>query len=458
MEIGSALRLALADQVGQDRFDLWFGNHTCLDYDNETVTVRVPNQFYQDWLRTNFRRQIEASCHAALGKVVPVRFHIDPGLEHKPPVPTAPPCTTAPTACGAVAKLAPAEPAAVHRRRMATLDSFVVGPSNQLAWVAAQTTASRLGASSPLVLHGPTSVGKTHLLEGVVSEVRRLRSGAQAVYLSAEQFTTLFLEALHGRGLPLFRRKYRGLDLLIVDDIQFLVGKRATLAELLHTIDVFIREGRQLVFAADRPPCELGDLGQDFTTRLQSGLVCDIGPPEYETRVGIVRRLAERMGLDLPEEVRHFVATRITTHARELSGALNRLDATSRALGQPMSLALAEQTLADVRRQTRSVRLGDINKAVCDVFGLEPQMLQSEAKAKQVSHPRMLAMWLARRYTRAALSEIGSYFGGRSHSTVISANKKVRGWMESHLPMELADGECTVDEAVRRVEQALRAS
>ena len=458
MEIVSALRLALADKVGQDRFDLWFGNHTSLDYDNETVTVRVPNQFYQDWLRTNFRRQIESSCFEAIGKSVPVRFDIDPGLEQKTPRPVASACTTAPTACGAVAKIVPHEtPPPAARRKMATLDSFVVGPSNRLAWVAAQTTASRPGASSPLVLHGPTSVGKTHLLEGIVSEVRRLRGGAQAVYLSAEQFTTLFLDALHGRGLPLFRRKYRGLDLLIVDDIQFLVGKRATLTELLHTLDTFAREGRQLVFAADRPPNELGELGQDFTTRLQSGLVCGVEPPEYETRVGITRRLAERMGLEISEEVQQLVASRVTTHARELSGALNRLDATSRALGQPIDMALAEQTLADVRRQTRSVRLADIQQAVCDVFGLDAEALQSEAKSKHVSQPRMLAMWLARRHTRAAYSEIGSYFGGRSHSTVISAQKKVDYWVESHVPLDLGRGQCTVDEAIRRIEQSLRA-
>lgn len=457
MEIVSALRLALADKVGQDRFDLWFGNHTCLDYDNEAVTVRVPNQFYQDWLRTNFRRQIEASCFEAIGKQVPVRFHIDPELEQKT-ARGAPACTTAPTACGAIAKIAPPEPPATVRRKLATLDSFVAGPSNRLAWVAAQTTASRLGASSPLVLHGPTSVGKTHLLEGIVSEVRRLRSGSQAVYLSAEQFTTLFLDALHGRGLPLFRRKYRGLDLLIVDDIQFLVGKRATLTELLHTIDTFAREGRQLVFAADRPPNELMDLGQDFTTRLQSGLVCGIEPPEFETRLGITRRLAERMGIVLSGEVQQLVASRVTTHAREISGALNRLDATSRALDQPIDAALAEQTLTDVRRQSRSVRLADINQAVCDVFGLEPETLQSETKAKHVSQPRMLAMWLARRYTRAAFSEIGSYFGKRSHSTVISAQKKVDNWVESHLPLELGQGQCAIDEAIRRIEQSLRAS
>lgn len=458
-EIVSAVELALADKVGQERFELWFGANTRLDFDDEALTVRVPNQFFQEWLRANFRQQIEASCQETLGKPVPVRFHIDDALSNRPAAPT----TAAAQGNAAVPGLAATRDArserpAASRRKFANLESYVVGPSNRLAWVAAQSVAARLGNASPLVLHGPTSVGKTHLLEGIYSDVKRLRIGAQVVYLSAEQFTTFFLEALHGSGLPKFRGKYRGLDLLIIDDIQFLAGKRATLTELLHTIDTFLRDGRQLVFAADRPPSELTALGPECVTRLQSGLVCGLDLPEYETRLGIVRRLAGRLDLSLSEEVQSFVATNVATHARELSGALNRLDATSRALQQPVSLALAEQALGEsIRRQSRGVRLADIEQAVCEVFGLEPRTLQSDRKGKQLNAPRMLAMWLARKHTRAALSEIGHFFGGRSHSTVISAQKKVNGWMASGAPLGAADGACTIDEALRRVEQNLKA-
>ncbi|HEX5446147.1 MAG TPA: chromosomal replication initiator protein DnaA, partial [Pirellulales bacterium] len=433
-EIVSALQLSLADKVGQERFELWFGANTRLDFDDDALTVRVPNQFFQEWLRANFRQQIEASCQETLGKLVPVRFHIDDALGNKP----APAATAKQAAAGsdlAMAEANRAERPTAARRRFANLESFVVGASNRLAWVAAQSVAARLGVSSPLVLHGPTSAGKTHLLEGIYTDVKRLRAGAQVVYLSAEQFTTFFLEALHGSGLPSFRRKYRGLDLLIIDDIQFLAGKRATLTELLHTIDSFLREGRQLVFAADRPPSELSALGPEFVTRLQGGLVCGVDLPEYETRLGMVRQLAGRLELSLSDEVQEFVAANIATHARELSGALNRLDATSRALQKPITLALAEQTLAEsIRRQSRGLRLTDIEQAVCEVFGLEPRTLQSNRKGKHVNHPRMLAMWLARKHTRAALSEIGHFFGGRSHSTVISAQKKVSDWMTSGAP------------------------
>ncbi|HEV7222128.1 MAG TPA: chromosomal replication initiator protein DnaA [Pirellulales bacterium] len=457
MEIVSALQLALADKVGQERFELWFGANTRLDLRDDELTVCVPNQFFHDWLRKNFRRQIEAACEETLGKAAPVMFRVDPSLD-APTVKAPGMRPAAPVQVPPARASAPPQPAGEMRRRFAALDSFAVGPANRLAHVAVQTVAARLGQSSPLVLCGPTGVGKTHLLEGLLTETRRTQARCQAVYLSAEQFTTLFLGALHGSGLPSFRRKYRGLDLLIIDDIQFLAGKKATLVELLHTIDTLSRERRQLVFAADRPPAELGILGPELVTRLQGGLVCNIEPPDCETRLGIVRQMAARFEMDVPADVQAYVAANLHSHARELAGALNRLHAASLAWQRPITLALAEETLAEtLRRSARSVRLADIEQAVCQVFGLEPQSLQSGRKGKQVSHPRMLAMWLARKHTRAALSEIGYYFGRRSHSTVISAQKKVNAWMADRAPLDGAQSGWNIEEAIRKVEQTLLA-
>jgi chromosomal replication initiator protein len=244
----------------------------------------------------------------------------------------------------------------------------------------------------------------------------------------------------------------------MIDDLQFFIGKRATQVELLHTIDTFLREGRQLVFAADRSPAELAELGPELTTRLTGGLVCRIEPPDQATRLGIVAQMARRMKLRVPTEVQQFVASRLTSHARELSGALCRLKATSQSLDRPISLAMAEEALADlIRHSGRVVRLADIEKAVCDVFGLESASLQSDAKAKRVSYPRMLAMWLARKHTRAALSEIGHYFGRRSHSTVISAQKRVDGWMASGMPLELPEHHWPADDAIRQIERRMAA-
>ena len=255
-------------------------------------------------------------------------------------------------------------------------------------------------------------------------------AGLAAVYLSAEEFTTGFLEALRGGGLPSFRRKYRGVELLIIDDLQFFAGKRATLVELLYTVDTLLRSGGQLVFAADRSPAELVDLGPELVTRLESGMVCRIDPPDYETRLGIIAACHGGLICRCRPTSPEFVASRLTNHARELSGALCRLQATSRALGQPITLALAQEALSEmIRTSRRVVRLADIERAVCRTFGIEESVLHSERTAKSVTHPRMLAMWLARKHTRNALAEIGQFFGRRSHSTVISAQKRVERWL-----------------------------
>lgn len=484
MEIVSALRAALAERVGRQRFELWFGPSTRLDLDGRRLTVGVPNQFFLDWIRSNFRRHIEGACFELLGGPAEIQFNIDatlpdPRANSPRPEPANSAAADSRPADSRPADSRPADsrpakgvvsaaqspngpsPNGPSRRRFAGLESFVEGRSNRLALASAEMVVRRPGQITPLMVHGHTGVGKTHLLEGIWSGVRRDRR-ITAVYLSAEQFTTYFLEALRGSGLPNFRRKHRGVGLLVIDDLQFFAGKRATQVELLHTVDALLRQGRQLVFAADRSPDELArsaELGPELATRLQGGMVCRIDPPEYPTRLAIVARMARRMQVDLPPEVQSFVASRLTNHVRELSGALCRLKATGEALRRPITLPLAEEALAEmISHSGRAVWLPDIEKAVCDVFGLQPTSLQSGSKGKRISHPRMLAMWLARKHTRAALSEIGHYFGRRSHSTVVSAQKRVAGWMADGRSLPLAHGDCDVDEAIRQVELQLRAA
>jgi len=228
---------------------------------------------------------------------------------------------------------------------------------------------------------------------------------------------------------------------------------------LLHTIDDLLRQGRQLVFAADRAPSEFTDWAPELVTRLNAGMVCHLESADYATRLGILEQMGRRLEVEVPQEVREFIASRLTTHARELSGALCRLKATSQAWGAPITLAMAQETLAEmIRHGSRVVQLHDIEKAVCDVLGVDASELQSGCKAKDASYPRMLAMWLARKHTRAALSEIGQYFGRRSHSTVISAQRRVDGWMASGVPLKLTHSVWHVDEAIRLVEKRLMAS
>lgn len=474
-EVVPSIRRALAERIGGERYDLWFGASTRFRVDGARLTVETANTFLQDWLRKNFRQAIEAAACETLGPTTSVGFEVDPRLNDRPsrtaaavesdaPVGATPAASTATIAAPVESSTATAiESAPTERprrlpapRKPSSFDDFVVGASNRLAYASSRGVVERLGSISPLVLHGPTAVGKSHLLEAIVGGARRLERDLHAAYMTAEQFTSSFLEALQGGGLPSFRRKFRDLHLLVVDDLQFFAGKRATLVEFIHTFDALQRAGRQIVVAADRPPADLTFLGSELRTRLSGGLVVEMLPADLPTRTGIVEQLARKLALNIDVEVRDYVAMQFSSHARELSGALKRLAAVSHAFDRRIDRPMAEEALGElVRSRTKTVRLADIDRAVCQVFGLEHESLQSPRKGKDVSHPRMLAMWLARKYTRAALSEIGRFFGGRSHSTVISAEKKVAGWLTEGEMLPTTAGRCRLDEALRRVEEGL---
>jgi chromosomal replication initiator protein len=239
--------------------------------------------------------------------------------------------------------------------------------------------------------------------------------------------------------------------------VQFFVGKDRTLEELQHTVDSMLNEGRQLVLTSDRSLAQLRSLGPELASRLAGGLVCEIEPPEFTTRLEIVRRIAGEIELTLDDSVMTTVAAQINAGARELRGALHRLQAMTWAFDTPITRDVAERALADLaRHSSRPVRLADVEKAVCDVFGVERSQLRSERKGRAVSDPRILAMWLARKYTRAAWSEIAEYFGRKSHSTVISAHRRVEKLISSQAQVGISDRSCDVEEAIRRLETALR--
>ena len=386
-EIVAALRANLVGRLGQERFDLWLGSHARLTLRGDTLLVELPSRFSQDWVRSHFRREIEAAAAEIWGRSLALEFRVDEGLNrpHRagpggagsagapaadtpaadpqvagtgaagtradPPIdrPGLPaPRPVLRLAGGAPGKSAGDPPTA--RRPFGCLELFEVGQSNRLAHASARMVAEQPGRFSPLFLHGPTGVGKTHLLEGIWTAIHRHHPRIHAVYLSAEQFTTYYVAALHGSGLPNFRRKYRGVELLLIDDVQFFAGKRATVGELLFTIDTLLRQGSQIVLSADRAPTALREMNDGLTAPLAAGITCGIDPPDYQTRLGILRQLAAKMACHLTDDVAEFIATHLTSHARELAGALNRLEAASRIWQQPISRALAEESLAEMIR------------------------------------------------------------------------------------------------------------
>ncbi len=350
-------------------------------------------------------------------------------------------------------------------RRFASLETFIEGLSNRLACRAADLVVNHPCQINPIYIFGPTSVGKTHILEGIWSEIRRRRDRKPPLYLTAEQFISAFLESIQSGssrdGIQRFRSRFKGISTLLIDDIQFLARAAATQVELLHALDSLRRQGVQIVLTGDRPLKELKGIRSEILCRLEAGMVCSIELPEREMLLQIFQNMVAARKLPIGPDVCRMVASRLGTHARQLCGALNRLHAVHLSTGKPITLEVATETLADlVRACRRNVQLPDIEKAVRDTFGLSEDALRSKSRARQISTPRMLAMWLARKYTRSALSEIGNYFGGRSHSSVVTAQKKVDAWIDAKHPIHGSDeigADLPVSEAIRRIEQLLQA-
>ncbi len=345
---------------------------------------------------------------------------------------------------------------AVPKQRVLSWDNFVPGTCNKMALATAEMILQSPGVVTPLLVYGPCGSGKTHLVQALAARMRQIHGVRKVVYLSSEQFTNDFMEAIRGSGLPSFRKKYRDVECLILDDIQFLAGKRATLQELKHTLDTLLRQGRQIVLVADRSLQELSILGSDVHARLTGGMVCPLDGLDEVTRREVLNRLLGESRVKVSPKVVRELAERSSGDARVLFGLVNRLRALSLMLRNNFTDHQALEATHDLLASCQpSVRLADIEKAVCDVFGLEPKSLQAKGKTKTISQPRMLAMFLARKYTRAAYAEIGDYFGHRRHSTVISAEKKVNEWLNSQGEEESREV-LKIREALKNVEANLR--
>jgi chromosomal replication initiator protein len=471
-EIVSAIERAIAERVGKDRFQMWLAGAT-IRVENRSLFVGATEAFKLERIRRIFRGDVIAAAERVLGYEPDLVLAIDEaarkaakaaGTSQEPAVAASsdtqlelfadPPQPSDDE--GETSRPTPV-PFKPLRRPFASLDTLVVGDGNRVAHAAAASLLARLGKISPLLFHGPAGCGKTHLLEGIWSAARKSAQVRRVIYLTAEQFTTHFVEALKGSGLPSFRRKYRDVEILLIDDVQFFAGKKSTLVELLYTIDTLLHEGRQVVLAADRPPAELRFLGSDIAARLGGGLVCGIEPADFATRQNILRQMARKEGTEVPADVVSHLAAQLAGDARQLAGALNRLSAVSLAYERPITLDLAQSALTDVfQAARRAVRLPDIAGAVCHLFGLEPEQMNSPSRSPAVSHPRMLAMYLARKYTPAPLAEISRFFCRKSHTTVLSAEETVQDWLASGKSLALPQGNCRVEEALRRVEVQLR--
>ncbi|MCA9015141.1 MAG: chromosomal replication initiator protein DnaA [Planctomycetaceae bacterium] len=466
----------LAQQVGERSFQNWFAGKVSLNLDGSFLVVGVASPFLLTWMQKKFSSAIYATAVACIGASAEYRFEINPDLARLETSKSTNAATRTDAKQSTVTSVTSSvdkpeferpdqnqsrkTPAPYKGRRFSDLSSFVTGKSNQLAFMAAQQASEQPGALyNPLFIHGGVGIGKTHLLEGFYRKIRQQYPSLQVVFLTAESFGNYFSKALQERSLPGFRQRFRNVDVLIIDDIDFFESKRMFQEELLHTIKHLESHGRQLVFSSDRHPRLLTKMSDELTTRFLSGLVCRIESPETELRLEIARQRALKLNTRITEGALEYVSRRFTNNVRELEGAINCLQTYQVMTNQKITTSMARQILADLERDCiRIIKLDDIKQIVCSTFGVSEADLKSSRRARNISQPRMLAMFLARKLTQAAYSEIGDFFGGRNHSTVMFAEKQVRKWLENHASIQVALQEWPTEEIIESLEQQLLAS
>jgi len=308
-----------------------------------------------------------------------------------------------------------------------TFNAFVIGSGNQFAHAAAQAVGSAPGkAYNPLFLYGGVGMGKTHLMQAVGHEVKQRHPESSIVYLSAEKFTNEMINSIKHDRMVSFRDRFRGVDLLLIDDIQFLAGKERTQEEFFHTFNALHDGGRQIVIASDRPPKELAEIEDRLRSRFEWGLIADIQPPDLETKIAILQKKAENERVALPDDVAQFIASNIRSNVRELEGALVRLVAYGSLTGATINLETAQQVLKNIiDQQSRKITIEAIQKAVSEQFGLRLPEIKAKNNSRQIVFPRQIAMYLCKHMTDASLPEIGRQFGNKHHTTVLHSIEKI---------------------------------
>ena len=424
---------AKADLCGlfpEDVFKLWFDPVVCLESTPDQLTLGVPNDFAAIWIHDNYM------------DLILQRLRLTAGREIKVVLRKAEAAGTASGLPGAEAArlraVAPRRPARPAEERLPlntslnlrnTFETFVVGDNNQMAAAAARAVADAPGQSyNPLFLYGETGLGKTHLMHAIGHAILRRRPEARIAYLSAEKFTNEFIQAIQENALTKFRQRYRHVDVLLIDDIQFLAGKERSQEEFFHTFNDIHGSGKQIVISSDRRASEIEKLEARLVSRFEWGLPADIQPPDFETRLAILRVKATAMKCELPPAVASFIAQHISRNIRRLEGALIKVVSYSQLTGKPIDLAAAEHLLKDVlmEQAQNQLTIEVVQKRVADHFQIRPGDMTSKRRPNNIAIPRQIAMYLVRNLIpKHSLQDIGDAFGGRDHGTVIHACKAV---------------------------------
>ncbi|MGH2451560.1 MAG: chromosomal replication initiator protein DnaA [Candidatus Limnocylindria bacterium] len=428
MNLKDLWHAALGDlqlQLTRGNYETWFKETTILSEEDDVFCIGVPNAFAREWLENKYRPQVRAALQHLVGRTVDVRF-------------VTIPAGGTPAAAGRMPAPAKSTQAAADERREAgpapalqpryTFSTFVVGSNNRLAHAAALSVAERPGHSyNPLFVYGGSGLGKTHLTHAIGHAVLSRHPKKRVAYATSEKFTNEFINSIRSQKSEEFRERYRRIDVLLIDDIQFIAGKEGTQEEFFHTFNAIHEEGKQIVLTSDRPPKAIPQLEDRLRSRFEWGLIADISAPDLETRIAILRAKAEAQTIPVPPPVIDFLAQRIVSNIRELEGALTRIVAYATLNAVAVTTDLAQSMLQNIlynpRRQSLSPE--KIVEIVAKYYGVPVEQLRGKARDKQIVLPRQIAMYLMREETEAPLLRIGEALGGRDHSTVLHGCDKI---------------------------------
>src|SRR5438876_1101511 len=406
-------------KVNRHSFYTWFKPTSFVADDGASVTVRVPNALFKDWITKHYGGVIGEALVEVNRANAAVSFVASPPAEGSAPAPPPPESAaeTIPPPTTSVAGLNPRY----------TFNTFIVGSSNQFAHAACRAVAEAPSRSyNPLFIYGGVGLGKTHLMHAVGQYVLRHDRNLKLTYISSERFMNEMINAVRYDRVLDFRERYRSVDVLLVDDIQFLAGKEGTQTEFFHTFNALYDSQKQIVLSSDCPPHEIPALEERLRSRFEWGLIADIQSPDLETKIAILKKKAEAEAVPLPDNVAMYIAGKIKSNIRELEGSLIRLIAYASLTGQDISLPLAQDVLKNILdHEQKAVTIEIIQKFVADYYSLKLVDLKSRNNSKSVAMPRQIAMYLCKSLTRASLPEIGRSFGGKHHSTVIHSIRKV---------------------------------
>ena len=401
-------------KINQQNYGTWIKPLRPLSFSENIFVLEVPNKFFKEWLAEHYEKALREALTEAIGE--PVQLHLSVsssphllveekqnhvGIENRIDVQLNP---------------------------RFTFDNFVVGPSNRFAHAAALAVAeSPTRSYNPLFIYGGVGLGKTHLMHAVGQYIQQHNTKMKVVYVSTEKFMNEMINSIRDDRTSVFRNKYRSIDVLLIDDIQFLAGKESTQEEFFHTFNTLYESRRQVVVTSDSHPREIPTLEERLRSRFEWGLITDIQPPDLETRMAILRKKAECDGLNLPNEVSLFLATKIKSNIRELEGSLIRLAAYASFTGSVITIDLTKEVLKDILKESESkiVSVDLIQKVVAQYFNLKPSDMKAKRRTDAIAFPRQIAMYLTRELTELSLPEIGEYFGGRDHTTVMYACEKI---------------------------------